>query len=91
MTFSINIIVLKVILMIYLVGVAKMLIQSHSGCIELLPVLPGAWSEGSVSGVYAHGGFVISMDWTGRVLKTVTVWAKNSGRGTLVSGENEKR
>ena len=71
-------------------GIAEMLLQSHSGYIELLPALPDAWSKGSVSGICARGGFVISMNWADKTLKTVSVLAKNSGKATLVSGGKRK-
>jgi alpha-L-fucosidase 2 len=71
-------------------GIAEMLLQSHSGYIELLPALPDAWSEGAVSGICARGGFVISMNWVERTLNTVSVLAKNSGKAILVSGGKRK-
>lgn len=71
-------------------GIAEMLLQSHSGYIELLPALPDAWNKGSVSGMCARGGFVISMDWADKALKTVTILARNSGKATLVSGGKRK-
>ncbi|MCI5833310.1 MAG: glycoside hydrolase family 95 protein [Prevotella sp.] len=49
-------------------GVAEMLIQSSAGDIFLLPACPVEWSEGSLSGVCARGGFCLSFRWeAGRV------------------------
>ncbi len=64
-------------------GVAEMLMQSRykggKASIELLPALPAAWSDGSVSGLCARGGYEVAMEWhDGRLTKT-TVKAKASG------------
>lgn len=74
-------------------GVAEMLVQSSyeggKATIKLLPALPSAWSNGSVSGLCARGGYVVAMTWQeGRPTK-VTVTAKASGKVTLVCGQDQ--
>jgi len=64
----------------YAAGVNELLLQSHLGYMELLPVLPKAWANGSVNGMKARGAFVIDMAWEESKLKQATIL---SGKGAV--------
>jgi alpha-L-fucosidase 2 len=60
-------------------GIAEMLLQSHANEIHLLPALPKAWPQGSVTGLCARGGFEVDLYWKDGRLDKGIVHSKTGG------------
>ncbi len=70
-------------------GVTEMLLQSHAGCIDLLPALPDAWAEGRISGLRARGNFGVDITWAGGKLLRADI-TSGSGEECIVRYGKEK-
>lgn len=65
-------------------GIAEMLMQSDpvtdaKPFIHLLPALPDAWGEGSISGLKARGGYEVSVAWKDGKLTSAKIIAQHDG------------
>ena len=65
-------------------GIAEMLMQSDPVTdampfIHLLPALPDAWGEGSISGLRARGGYEVSVAWKDGKLTSAKIIAQHDG------------
>ncbi len=64
-------------------GIAEMLLQSHTDTIQVLPALPTAWSDGSVSGLKAIGDFTVSTEWKDGKATLITVTSNQGTKSVL--------
>lgn len=76
----------------YTAGVAEMLLQSHTGELELLPALPKEWGrEGGFKGLTARGNIVVDCRWKdGKPLEAV-LFSKDEQDCTVSFGKLKKR
>ena len=54
-------------------GITEMLMQTQNGHIDILPALPDAWKDGSISGLRAYGGFEVSINWKDGKAQEITI------------------
>jgi len=71
-------------------GVIEMLLQSHAGVVRFLPALPDAWPHGSLRGIRARGGLIVSMKWRNGNALYATLRSTWTGKRTLAAPREQK-
>jgi len=70
-------------------AMAEMLLQSHTGEVQLLPSIPEAWAKaGEFTGLKARGGYTISCKWLNGKVTSYQIYSKKPEKVKLrINGE----
>jgi alpha-L-fucosidase 2 len=71
-------------------GMTELLLQSHVRkdgvyLIDILPALPDAWKEGTITGLRARGGFNVDITWSAGKLTEAVITSTQGGKGWIRS------
>jgi len=65
-------------------GIQEMLIQSHSGSIEVFPAIPGEWKNASFKNLRTEGAFLVSAEMVNGTVQKVIIRSETGGKANLL-------
>ena len=68
---------------------SQLLLQSHTGVVDLLPALPSAWPDGEVRGLRARGALQVDLRWENGKATAATLKPDFSGEFRLRAPEGQ--
>lgn len=71
-------------------GLQEMLLQSHSGVVEIFPAIPEAWQEVSFDSLRTQGAFLVSARREKGKLSRINILAEKGGELLLNTGDIEQ-
>ena len=69
-------------------GITELFLQSHNGEIHLLPALPSAWTNGSITGLRTRGNFEVDITYADGKLNNATIKSLSGGKCKVRYGNN---
>jgi alpha-L-fucosidase 2 len=65
-------------------GMTEMVLQSRNDALHLLPALPSAWPNGSITGLRGRGAVAVDVSWKGGRLDRAVLTAQKAGSHRVV-------
>jgi alpha-L-fucosidase 2 len=70
-----------------LAGMTEMLLQTHDGCIDILPAKPEKWKDGHINGLRGRGNVEVDIAWAGSKLKSFKIHSFDGGEKVIKYGD----